>query len=120
MGKRDRERAKRGRRLLIQELGGKCAHRHLGGCKGRLEIDHIVPKQDWKGYHRMDPSWRLAVYRREAKLGLLQVLCHRHNDLKGPNYPKPREGAPGRAYRGRTPAPANAAPERPPAEEWEF
>lgn len=105
MGKKHREWAKRARRNLVKKLGGQCVHRHLGGCRGRLEIDHIEPKFDWKGFRRMDPSWRMAVYHRQAKLGLLQVLCHHHNCLKGPNYPKPRQGAPGRAYRPRAAAP---------------
>lgn len=69
--------ARRERARLIQELGGRCAS---CGARERLEIDHIH-----------GTTWRLAsksrwmrviLYRREARQGLLQVLCRHCNARK--------------------------------------
>ena len=43
-----------------------CAHAHLGGCDGRMEVDHIVPVSRG-GSHG---------------IGNLQMLCRRHNASK--------------------------------------
>jgi hypothetical protein len=62
--------AVRARQSLIDELGGECS---FCGTKFDLEINHIYGRT-WKA--REKSSWqRIAIYKREAKLGLLNVLC---------------------------------------------
>ncbi len=85
MALRQRLWANRAKAALIQELGGKCVM-----CQSveNLEIDHIyirnwIPRQK-------EFSWRISIYRREAKLGLVQVLCEECNKFRG----RPTEDAP--------------------------
>ena len=83
MGVRQREWAKRARVKLIEQLGGRCAQ--CGSLKD-LELDHLYPSQTiinrpWN--KRQDSSHRISILRREAKEGLLQVLCSECNKRKG-------------------------------------
>jgi hypothetical protein len=67
---------------LIKELGDACAEcKHKGSKKNPLTIDHINGRM-WDG-RKKDPSWRVSIYRREAKEGKLQVLCKSCNEKKG-------------------------------------
>jgi 5-methylcytosine-specific restriction endonuclease McrA len=54
------------RRLAAQS----CAHRHLGPCSGRMEMDHVVPVSKG-GNHG---------------IGNLQMLCRHHNSSKSNNF----------------------------------
>ena len=80
MSKRQNEWAKRARLALIRELGGQCVY-----CGTReeseLQIDHRKPI-DWPHEH-YSSSWRISLYRREAKAGLIQVACSWCNKSKG-------------------------------------
>ena len=78
MGKRQREWAKRAHAKLVQDLGGKCA---ICGATENLTVDHKNGR-NWKLYAK-DPSWRVSVYRREAKEGRVQCLCDSCNSRKG-------------------------------------
>jgi 5-methylcytosine-specific restriction endonuclease McrA len=80
MAKRQREWAKRARIQLIVTLGGECAE---CGCDDVLEltIDHLFPRR-WD-LRKVDQSARVCRYRKEAKSGLLQVLCGSCNSAKG-------------------------------------
>ena len=72
MGRRQTEWAVRALAQLVQALGGKCEQ-----CDetdpDKLEIDHINGR-DWVP-NKVSSSWRVSLYRREAKEGKLQVLC---------------------------------------------
>lgn len=71
-------RYRRGRRRLIDELGGRCA---WCGRRSRLEFDHLEPR-DWQP--EKTARWvRLARYRREAAAGKVQLLCRSCNARKG-------------------------------------
>lgn len=72
MAKRHVRWAWKARRALIRELGGKC---ELCPCRDieRLEIDHKFGKT-WRS-RSISSSSRVCRCRREAKLGLLRVLC---------------------------------------------
>jgi hypothetical protein len=79
VGKRQREWAKRARLALIESLGGICVD---CGCTelNDLQLDHIAPA----GWNResVDQSWRMSIYRREAKEGKLTVRCYSCNASK--------------------------------------
>ena len=78
---RESEWAKRVRRELIAELGGCCAVPDCGQADpALLELDH----KDGRTYdlRKLSSHCRAARYRREAKAGLLQVLCIFHNGSK--------------------------------------
>jgi hypothetical protein len=70
MAKRQRLWAARARLALIVSLGGKCA---LCASDYDLEIDHPFGR-DWKP-SRVEYSARISRYRREARAGLVRVLC---------------------------------------------
>lgn len=78
MAKRQKAWARRAYEKLILDLGGRCVE--CGSLSG-LTIDHI----DGKAYVACKIEWshRISVYRREAKAGLLQVLCAKCNRKKG-------------------------------------
>ena len=69
--------AQKARKRLLTELGGKCV---VCGATERLHIDHIHGK-DWIA-NKHSQGHRLSIYRREAKQGLLQILCKFHNESK--------------------------------------
>ena len=85
MSARHRELARRQRLEMIQRLGGKCVDCGTKGTKdprkNPLEIDHIHGRD--YDITKMDSSWRMVLYKREEKAGLLQVLCKRCNGKKG-------------------------------------
>lgn len=71
--------AKRKREELIVTLGGKCV---LCGAIRRLEFDHIDGRRTWVA--AKTSRWqRIINYAREAKAGLIQLLCRRCNAQKG-------------------------------------
>lgn len=72
MGVYQREWAKKARRALIVQLGGRCAYCGLD-CIEDLQIDHKQPRR-WN-IRKVDQSMRVSIYRREAKEGKLQPLC---------------------------------------------
>lgn len=80
MSKSAKKWAVRRRRELIEELGGKCAHCGEEEYE-KLEFDHINGK-DWCARGKSTDQ-RMCRYVKEAKLGLLQVLCKTCNDKKG-------------------------------------
>jgi 5-methylcytosine-specific restriction endonuclease McrA len=66
-------------RALIEQLGGTCAE---CGTMENLTIDH---KFGCKFKHNMVSSWeRVVIYEREAKSGLLRVLCMNCNRIHLP------------------------------------
>lgn len=72
--------AKRIRAALILALGGQCAK---CGTDRHLEFDHINPTtRTWVARHKSQLG-RLRHYRQDAALGLIQLLCHKHNHQKG-------------------------------------
>jgi len=62
---------------IVSELGGRCV---ACGATDELSLDHIKPDGVVKS--RLEWSWRVSVYRREAAAGLLQVLCRKCNSRK--------------------------------------
>ena len=78
MGVRQREWAARVRTQLIEQLGGECV---LCGRTWGLEFDHINGR-DWS-LTAVSSDHRICIYRREAKMGLLQILCRPCNSSKG-------------------------------------
>lgn len=70
MAKRQREWAKRARLRLIEALGAQCVRCGATDC---LTLEHI-DGCDWDR-KRFDYSWRMSIYRWEAKRGRLTVLC---------------------------------------------
>jgi 5-methylcytosine-specific restriction endonuclease McrA len=85
MGLRQRAWANRAKAKLIAELGGECV---MCGTTEDLEIDHLY-KREWS-IRNTEFSWRISKYRKEAALGLLQLLCGDCNKFKG----RPTEDAP--------------------------
>lgn len=82
MGKRQKEWARKARQKLIAELGGSCAQ---CGTKDNLVFDCIFPTGH--DHHSKDTSARMSYYRREHACGNLQLLCAKHNNLKGDAIP---------------------------------
>jgi 5-methylcytosine-specific restriction endonuclease McrA len=78
MGKRQRDWARRAYDRLILQLGGKC---EKCGSLSALTIDHIEGC-DFE-HKAVEWSYRVSIYRREAKEGKLQVLCGKCNRKKG-------------------------------------
>lgn len=70
---------------LHDELGGQCA---LCGETHDLEFNHIY-KRDWKP-SKLNRYRRMLRYRREAKEGLISLLC---SDCNKRYRPLPRESA---------------------------
>lgn len=64
-------------RLLLQ-LGGRCT---VCGSLSGLTVDHIdgCPYS----HRKLEWSYRISVYRREAAQGKLQILCKKCNAKKG-------------------------------------
>lgn len=82
MSKQSKEWARRRRYALIYELGGKCANPECGEEEyEKLEFDHIHGK-DWEATG-LSTDQRMCRYIKEAKLGLLQVMCHVCNAKRG-------------------------------------
>jgi 5-methylcytosine-specific restriction endonuclease McrA len=85
MGKWEKEWARRKRRELIAQLGGKCVT--CGETEyEKLTFDHIDGK-DWSARGKSTDQ-RMCRYVKEAKLDLLQILCQVCNSKKG----DPRNG----------------------------
>jgi GDP-L-fucose synthase len=79
-GKRQKVWARKTYDQLVQSLGAKCVE--CGEVElEKLSLDHIDGK-DWTACKK-DLSARVCIYRREAKAGLLQVLCRKCNSRKG-------------------------------------
>jgi len=85
MGKRQREWARRAYDRLIVELGGKCVQ---CGSLSALTVDHIEGCE--YAHETVEWSYRVSIYRREAKEGKLQVLCATCNQKKGRPDPDSR------------------------------
>lgn len=66
------------REALLDMLGRKCKH---CGANDNLTFDHIRPA-DWPR-NRYSSHERLRLYLQEAKIGNIQILCHRCNPSKG-------------------------------------
>ncbi len=82
MSKSAKKWAKRTRYRLIYSLGGKCANPECGEEEyEKLEFDHIHGK-NWEATG-LSTDQRMCRYVKEAKLNLLQVLCHVCNAKKG-------------------------------------
>lgn len=73
MSRKVKEWARRARVRLLEELGGLC-ERCWEDDKTVLEFDHISGRKSWSA-RGLSTDQRMGRYRREAKLGLLQVLC---------------------------------------------
>lgn len=77
-----KERAKRSaarsREKLISDLGGCCKE---CGSTERLEFDHLVPRT-WDR-NKLNAHSRIAMYKREAAEGKIQLLCRSCNARKG-------------------------------------
>lgn len=77
-----KERAKRSaarsRERLIAELGGRCVE---CGTTERLEFDHLTPRT-WDR-NSLNAHRRMAMYKREAAEGKIQLLCRSCNASKG-------------------------------------
>lgn len=82
MSKQVKEWARRARYALIYELGGKCVVPECGEEEyEKLTFDHIDGK-DWETTG-LSTDQRMTIYRREHKLGLIQVMCQSCNAKKG-------------------------------------
>ncbi len=68
------------RQQLLALLGGKCVR---CGTTSFLEFDH----PNGRAYHprRLSHLQRMRRYRRDAKKGLLRLLCKSHNSIDGAN-----------------------------------
>lgn len=62
--------AHRARAALIEQLGGAC---WACGALHSLEIDHIHGR-NWTP-SKKGLTWRISIYRREAREGLIRLLC---------------------------------------------
>lgn len=81
MSRRAKEWAVKARRNLMEELGNRCVK--CGQTEySLLQFDH---KNGQKGYSSrgLSTDQRMCRYRREHKLGLLQILCLFCNSSKG-------------------------------------
>jgi len=79
MAKRHKIKARNLRRLLIDVLGGKCS---VPGCKDdNLTFDVIKAKGH--RHHRGSTDQRMAFYLKQLAKKNLQLLCDKHNSLKG-------------------------------------
>lgn len=67
------------RRELIKTLGGECAE---CGSKRKLEINHIF-ERTWKA-NRFNMYQRMLKYRKEAELGIVNLLCESCNKCYRP------------------------------------
>lgn len=80
MAKRQVEWAHRVKTRLIESLGGEC---WACGARVDLEIDHPNGR-DWS-VRRAGLTWRVSKYQREAKEGLVRVLCRECNSSNAYN-----------------------------------
>lgn len=78
MGLRQKEWAAKTWKRIVKDLGGKCAQ---CGTRRKLTLDCISPRGH--RHHQLEWSWRISFYRHELEIGNLQVLCKRHNEMKG-------------------------------------
>lgn len=82
MSRKIKEWARKARLRLVHDLGGKCVNPDCGEDEfEKLDFDHIHGK-DWETTG-LSTDQRMSRYRREAKLGLIQILCHVCNAKKG-------------------------------------
>lgn len=70
--------ARRHRAQLLLELGNLCAQ---CGSGSDLTFDCIIPQGHL--HHSMDASARMCFYRKQHKVGNIQILCRRCNSRKG-------------------------------------
>lgn len=80
MAIRQRDWAKEQTNLLRGLLGGKC---EVCGATEDLEFDVVKPQGEGNEHHQREWSWRLSFYREQFGQGNLQLLCKRHNAMKG-------------------------------------
>ena len=68
---------------LVVLLGGQCAHygNGHGKCNGKLEFDHINGR-NWS-MRSVNYAQRMRLLVKEASEDKLQLLCRRHNAMKG-------------------------------------
>ena len=86
MAKRQREWAKRARLALIEALGAWCRECNSTGAEGEPPLTiHHINGSPWE-HARVETSWRISIYRREAKEGLLTVLCMACNSRDGKHH----------------------------------
>lgn len=78
MGARQRRWAHKATKALRKQLGGQCA---ICGKTHNLEFDCIAPQGHF--HHKIEWSWRISFYRNQAHAGNLQLLCAKHNAMKG-------------------------------------
>lgn len=82
MSRSAKEWAIRERFRIITELGGKCRNPKCGETKyEKLTFDHIFGK-DWEATG-LSTDQRMCRYKKEHKLGLLQLLCLSCNSKRG-------------------------------------
>lgn len=82
MGVRQKEWAKKAKKKLMVELGGKCVE---CGTKRKLTFDCVIPTGH--AHHKMSFDRRMSYYRAQAADCNLQILCKRHNDEKQDKLP---------------------------------
>ena len=80
MGKRQRVWAQKKRAALVAALGGRCAKCGTDD-EDKLEIDHLF-RRDWDVV-KAGSTWRISIYYKELKNGLIQLLCSKCNSRKG-------------------------------------
>lgn len=78
MAKKQKQWARRARARLVHILGSRCA---ACGTDEALTFDCIRPCGD--SHHRYSTDQRMSFYRRQARFGNVQLLCHACNSLKG-------------------------------------
>lgn len=77
MGARQKEWARATRTRLVTTLGGMCV---VCGSQTELTLDCIKPTG--ADHHRMSADGRMTFYRRQARAGNVQLLCHWCNSAK--------------------------------------
>lgn len=97
---RRRRNYKKGRRKLIQEMGGKCFYCHR---VRKLEFHH-KKRKDWK--QAKTSRWvRLARYRREWLEGIVVLCCPKCNKRLGQPPPDEEDERIRREFCGEEPIP---------------
>lgn len=86
MALRQRRWVAKASKALKKLLGGKCV---VCQTTKKLTFDLIIPNDEKingkSKHHKMEWSWRVSFYRRQYRLGNLQLLCEKHNNLKNNN-----------------------------------